>query len=258
MFFQMSRGRDPLRVVREFVQRVEDGRVRPLTAEDRRRAVELMLRGGGPPPRLPLSTTQPDTRRRIERMIGANRPDEGPQAVPGDPPPAPAPASGAGLNDFGYVPVAEDVEQLAGLIYSEAESTPEDFVAVGWTAVNRVGRPGYGRTLRGVIHQPGQFEPVREGNRRGRDSPHWTRFGRPDLLDPAERASADQARRTARDLLTGRIPDPTGGATHFHAPATDSPWFEESVRWGRLEPLPYRSGPDGHLFYRERRNPDRR
>ncbi|MGZ8348331.1 MAG: cell wall hydrolase, partial [Allosphingosinicella sp.] len=108
------------------------------------------------------------------------------------------------------------------------------------------------------IHQPGQFEPVREGNRRGRDSPHWTRFGRPDLLDPAERASADQARRTARDLLTGRIPDPTGGATHFHAPATDSPWFEESVRRGRLEPLPYRSGPDGHLFYRERRNPDRR
>ncbi|MGZ8348377.1 MAG: hypothetical protein ACXWUP_14820 [Allosphingosinicella sp.] len=47
MFFQMSRGRDPMRVVREFVQRVEDGRVRPLTAEDRRRAVELMLRGGG-------------------------------------------------------------------------------------------------------------------------------------------------------------------------------------------------------------------
>jgi spore germination cell wall hydrolase CwlJ-like protein len=160
-----------------------------------------------------------------------------------------------GLNGWGYTSRGEqDVHDLARIMYAEAFDVPEDMPAVGWVALNRTGRPGYGTTIAEVIHQPGQFEPVREGNRREVDSRHWTRFDQPHLVTEDERRRRKQAFGFAEAVLSGRQHDLTGGATHMQAPYADSPWFARAVRDGRLEPLPYRSKgahPHRHLFYRE-------
>ena len=160
-----------------------------------------------------------------------------------------------GLNGWGYTSRGgQDVHDLARLMYAEAFDVPEDMPAVGWVALNRSGRPGYRPTITDVIHQPGQFESVREGNRRGVDSRHWTRFDQPDLLTRDERRRRKQAFGFAEAILSGRQFDLTGGATHMQAPYANSPWFARAVRNGRLEPLPYRSKgthPHRHLFYRE-------
>jgi spore germination cell wall hydrolase CwlJ-like protein len=160
-----------------------------------------------------------------------------------------------GLNGWGYASRGrQDVHDLARIMYAEAFDVPQDMPAVGWVVLNRSGRPGYRPTITDVIHQPGQFEPVREGNRRGVDSRHWTRFDQPHLLTDDEEERRKQAFGFAEAILSGRQLDPTGGATHMQAPYADSPWFARAVREGRLEPLPYRSKgthPHRHLFYRE-------
>ena len=160
-----------------------------------------------------------------------------------------------GLNGWGYSSRgSQDVHDLARIMYAEAYDVPEDMPAVGWVVLNRSGRTGYRPTITDVIHQPGQFEPVREGNARGGDSRHWTRFDQPHLLTPEELKRRGQAFGFAEAILGGRQFDLTGGATHMQAPYADSPWFAGAVREGRLEPLPYRSKsthPDRHLFYRE-------
>lgn len=86
---------------------------------------------------------------------------------------------------------------------------PELAVWVIWTAINRIGERGRPITAEGVVRQPSQFAPTDRTNRL------WPQSALPQRLDPINKQAYDIAVRTARDILDGKIPDPTGGATYF-------------------------------------------
>jgi spore germination cell wall hydrolase CwlJ-like protein len=232
MFFQMAAQRDPMRELRTHLRRLEEASRTPPTEADQRRAAQLLLGRGEARPRLPL--TRMLSQQDAEKMVSHA-----------------APPNGDNVRDQSEPYTGEEYE-LGRLIYSESLGDPEGFAAVGSVVINRLGLPGYGATLRDVIHQDDQFEVVREGNPRRRDSVHWTRFDQPERLTTQERKLRDLALETARGLLTGKIGDPTGGATHFHARNATSPWFERATRpGGSLVPLPSAPRPNSHVFYRE-------
>lgn len=93
----------------------------------------------------------------------------------------------------------ENIQLIARLIVAEANGQPyAGKVAVGAVVVNRVKSPLFPNTVRGVIFQPGQFEPISNG---------WYWKVTPN-------AAAIEAARAA---LSGS--DPTGGALYFFNPA---------------------------------------
>lgn len=228
MFFQMSNRRDPMQELRNFLRRLDDARQAPPTEADQRRAAQLLIGAGEARPRLPLTRTL--TQRDAEKMVAAAASRDGDTSR--DP----------------SEPYVDEEYELARLIYAESLGVPEDFAAVGSVVVNRMGRPEYGATVREVIHQPRQFEVVREGNPRGRDSVHWTRFDQPERLTAQESKLRDRALETARGLLADKIADPTGGALYFVARGAHSPWFARNVGRTLVETEGPRS--PGHIFYR--------
>lgn len=93
---------------------------------------------------------------------------------------------------------AESVELMARMIVAEAEGEPYlGMVAVGAVIMNRVESPRFPDTIRAVLFQRGQFEPIANG-----------RFWRVQVREIH--------RRAARAALGGM--DPTGGALFFFAP----------------------------------------
>lgn len=115
---------------------------------------------------------------------------EGVPTEPGTPSPTPEKAN------------PEDIEWLAKVIASEAGSVyddgdwvrcaDEERAAVGWTVLNRLEAGTFGKTIKGVITAPGQYA--------------------------YEQESTSEIAELAQKLLEGKIPDPTGGATHFFSP----------------------------------------
>ena len=103
------------------------------------------------------------------------------------------------------------------------EGTPEGQAGVAAVILNRL-RGGYGQSLSDVVLAPGQFEP-------------WS--ARTDELlgyspsDPKYR----EAGRLLDALAAGKMPDPTGGATHFYAPRAQAALGREAPAWGRGKPL---------------------
>lgn len=92
----------------------------------------------------------------------------------------------------------DDLDWLAKLVWSEAEAEPyAGKVAAAAVVLNRVKSPLFPNTVRGVIFEPGQFEPVMNGH----------------IYRPAP-AVAYQA---ARDALSGW--DPSYGAIYFFNPS---------------------------------------
>jgi len=88
---------------------------------------------------------------------------------------------------------SEDVYWLAKAIMSEASvGTPEERAAVGWTVLNRLRSGGYGNSIKDIVTSPGQYATGQE-------------------------PTAEIVAR-AKDLLEGKIPDPTDGATYFFSP----------------------------------------
>ena len=120
-----------------------------------------------------------------------------------------------GINGYGYVPTAEDRNLLARIIYGESLTIPEDFEAIGWATVNRVNRRSYRRTLEGVLRQPNRFTIVSEGRGRRGDHRNFTATEHPERLEGGARERWLRAQEVANGILSGRIPDPTGGATLF-------------------------------------------
>jgi len=89
--------------------------------------------------------------------------------------------------------VSEDIYWLAKAIMSEAgDCTPEEQAAVGWTVLNRLRSGIYEKSIKRIVTSPRQYAYNKE-------------------------PTADIVTR-AKDLLEGKIPDPTGGATHFFSP----------------------------------------
>lgn len=132
------------------------------------------------------------------------------------------------------VPVDDkDFECLALNIYHEARSEPEiGRVAVAAVTLNRVRSSTYPDSICDVVQQGGEA--------RHRCQFSWWCDGRDDT--PTETRAWTAAQQTARRSLLGLAPDPTGGATHYHATYVQPGWaevFEQTALIGR------------HRFYRD-------
>lgn len=112
-----------------------------------------------------------------------------------------------------------DAHLLARVAASEDPRAPE---AVMWTVLNRRGS----RALRDVA-TPSAYHGLR----------------RPPRDTYLDRRLELRLELVALDVLAGRVPDPTGGATHFHRVGTPTPaWAPDPSRWVVL---------GSHAFYRE-------
>lgn len=124
-----------------------------------------------------------------------------------------------------------DVDLLAALIHGEAATEPLiGKQAVAYVARNRVLDPRWPNTYEGVILQPYQFTAVWDAYRNGR------------LTELIAKATPDE-RRLADLVITGRLIDPTGGATHYHADYITPPEWTQGMEFkGKI---------GSHLFYKE-------
>lgn len=63
-----------------------------------------------------------------------------------------------------YRPTSEELDLLYRTVCAESKAEPyEGKVAVAAVVLNRIGKPGFRRTMRGVLVQRGQFQPVFQG-----------------------------------------------------------------------------------------------
>jgi hypothetical protein len=126
-----------------------------------------------------------------------------------------------------------DVDVLADVALGE---DPDAVAAVAWTVLNRSRESG--RILALEVRRGRAYGTVAGG----RFLPAWSQVpGRRWIrYYPGEWW---RARRIARAVLEGRLPDPTGGATHFHREETwVPPWAPEPTEWVLI---------GQHAFYEE-------
>ena len=122
---------------------------------------------------------------------------------------------------------------IALAIYFEARGEPETGQeAVGHVIMNRVASPHFPATACDVV-----TENRRPGTKLCQFS-FWC-DGYPDT--PRDRSAYMQALLIATAVVDGDIPDPTGGATHYHADYVAPNWtgLTQVAQIGR------------HLFYRK-------
>jgi hypothetical protein len=161
---------------------------------------------------------------------------------------------GGGLNGYGYAPQPADAQLLARLIYAESGITPGDMPAIGWAAVNRVGfphnaGPAFGSTLSQVVYQPARHGRYQYSFLNDGGSPEWHDSADPSNIPAAGRAKWARAVAVANAILSGRVPDPSGGAQYFFASPDYVPGRYDTARWGfppmlqghRIAPTPYQS-----------------
>jgi spore germination cell wall hydrolase CwlJ-like protein len=129
---------------------------------------------------------------------------------------------------------AEDRDYLIRTIVFEAEEEPEvGKAAVGHVVLNRIKSGLWGDTIKEVVTSPWQFEPWMSNRKQMMQ------------LSPNDRRYQGAA-QIADAVLTGGMPDPTAGATHFLNPTI--------VRKRRGGTLPSWAGGEGqqigrHTFY---------
>ena len=158
------------------------------------------------------------------------------QAAPSPTPPADAAPAGPmtapppGPVQRENVPPSGDI--AARVLYGEAANQgPEGLAAVAHVIRNRANLTGLSPDE--VVQKPGQFEP-------------WDNPQTRDRLLALKPEQYAQAKAVMDDVMAGRAPDPTGGATHFLNP-------DLQQRLGR--PLPDWAPPDQgqrigqHVFY---------
>jgi len=101
--------------------------------------------------------------------------------------------------------------------------------------LNRVADARYPDDVCAVVWQPKQFS--------------WTHDGRSDRIDfanPIDRRVWKELVQLSMAAMAGRLEDPTGGATHYHADYVDPAWA------GRMDLL---IRIDDHLYYRTSNGP---
>ena len=166
-------------------------------------------------------------------------------------PPLPGPTIGS----HGYRPAAGDENTLARLIFAEGGDTSDDFPAVGWSIVNRVGVREFGKTMNDVRDKDNGFQSVEKGGGPIGGSRQWQLSGEPSKMDPISAKAWRHAQEAAHGILTGVIQDPTGGAQYFFSSSDvdgdavkasrtlPSQWFYNRFRQGNLRPAQYQ----GHI-----------
>lgn len=158
-----------------------------------------------------------------ESLVVSNAPGASAAWVFGSPPPVPA-LSGAELE--------RSVRCLALNIYHEARSEPEEGQrAVAAVTLNRVASGEFPRSVCAVVKQGGK----------GHNACQFSWWCDAQTDQPREWAAWRHALSLSRQTLGGLTPDPTGGATYYHADYASPSWsetFERTARIGR------------HLFYK--------
>lgn len=90
--------------------------------------------------------------------------------------------------------------------------------AVAHVVLNRLGSGGYGSNVPSVVFAPNQFEA-------------WSRQG-PQLLNYAPTSPPYQsAAKIVDDILAGKTPDPTDGATKFYSPGAQKALGRAPPKW---------------------------
>ena len=158
-----------------------------------------------------------------ESLSVSNAPGASPAWAWTGPPPVPT-LSGAELE--------RSVQCLALNIYHEARSESEEGQrAVAAVTLNRVASGEFPRSVCEVVKQGGK----------GRNACQFSWWCDAQTDQPREWAAWRHALSLSRKTLSGLTPDPTGGATYYHADYASPSWserFERTARIGR------------HLFYR--------
>jgi len=106
--------------------------------------------------------------------------------------------------------IREDESLLARIMYHEARGEGySGMIAVGIVIKNRVMSDRFPNTIREVIKQPHQFEPVSRG-----------------LLNhkPVEHDAWDMARQAAKDVLQSDSVEMMDGALFFHSTSISPSW----------------------------------
>ncbi|MFZ2017071.1 MAG: cell wall hydrolase [Methyloceanibacter sp.] len=133
-----------------------------------------------------------------------------PQCVPSTPDvPAPTAEAKSPLPELARVIASYDPEDRDYLIrtiaFEAGEEPDEGKAAVAHVVLNRTKTGRWGDTIKDVVTRPWQFEPWMTRRKEiGRLSPNDPRY--------------KDAARIADAVLSGQMPDPTAGATHFLNP----------------------------------------
>jgi spore germination cell wall hydrolase CwlJ-like protein len=124
----------------------------------------------------------------------------------------------------------EEVTCLAQNIWFEARgSSVDDQLAVAHVVLNRVADPRYPDEVCEVVWQPKQFS--------------WTHDGLSDRVrfaNSIDRRVWKELVQVAIGAISGRLEDPTGGATHYHADYVQPYWAGSMNLLIRI---------DDHLYY---------
>ena len=139
------------------------------------------------------------------------------------------------------MPVSEkDRDILARTLWGEARGESlAGQIAVAWTVRNRVNdgkdRSWWGEGYAGVCQKPYQFSCW------NRTDPNFAYLSGAKPIPFRELA---QARIAADRVIDGKVPDPTGGATHYYAIAMKTPpaWTAKAQQTLKL---------GGHVFFKD-------
>jgi N-acetylmuramoyl-L-alanine amidase len=128
-----------------------------------------------------------------------------------------------GEGDGGSVTVdPDDADIMARTIMGEARGEPEQGkIAVGWTILNRAKSGkwfGGGGDIFAVCRKPYQFSCWNPGD------PNLSLITRARTGDPV----FDKCLAAAKQVLSGSVADPTGGATHYFANYISAPAWAKS------------------------------
>ena len=108
---------------------------------------------------------------------------------------------------------------LAQTIYFEARgSSDKEKIAVGHVVLNRSRDPDFPSSICGVVHQKGN----------GGCQFSWACDGRSD--QPTEKDAWEESLGVARQVLYGRVADPTRGALWFHHRKVRPDWKDDYKR----------------------------
>lgn len=125
------------------------------------------------------------------------------------------------------------------MIYSEGATSSEiEKVAIAYSAINRLNdeRQRFGKTMSQIVRHPAYsyFSPKRVEKQ---------------IKNPCNMEVFNECYEIAEGVLTGRYPDPTNGATHYHTTQVNPLWRKDRDmdKIGRL--VSFEGKKSDHIFY---------